>query len=176
MNLANKLTVIRIMLIPVFIVLLLKGYNYVAGAVFIVASVTDMLDGYIARKYDMISNFGKIMDPLADKLLVTSALLCLVELGDIKAWMVIVILFREFLITGLRSVAAGEGVIIAAGLSGKIKTVIQMVALAVIILKDWPFSYFTDFPVGLALLWLAVIVTLYSGAEYLYKSKDLIKK
>lgn len=176
MNLANKLTVLRIMLIPVFIVLLLKGFCYWSGIIFIVASLTDMLDGYIARKHDLISNFGKIMDPLADKLLVTSAMICLVQLGDIKAWMVIVILAREFLITGLRSVAAGEGIIIAAGLWGKIKTMIQMVALALIILRDWPFSYFTDFPVGLALLWLAVIVTVYSGLDYIYKNRKIFTK
>ena len=176
MNLANKLTVIRIMLIPLFIVLLLKGYYYWAGVIFIIASVTDFFDGYIARKYDLISNFGKIMDPLADKLLVTSAMICLVQLGNIKAWMVIVILAREFLITGLRAVAAGEGVIIAAGFSGKLKTVFQMVALTVLILRDWPFSYFTDFPVGMALLWLAVIITIYSGVEYIYKSREIFTK
>lgn len=176
MNLPNKLTVLRIMLIPVFIVLLLNRYYYASGIIFIVASLTDMLDGHIARKYDLISNFGKIMDPLADKLLVTSAMLCLVQMGEIKAWMVIVILSREFLITGLRSVAAGEGIIIAAGMSGKIKTVLQMVSLSIILLKDWPFSYFTDFPVGMSLFWIAVAVTIYSGVEYVYKSRKIFIK
>ncbi len=176
MNLPNKLTILRIMSIPVFIVLLLNEFYYSSGIIFIAASLTDMLDGHIARKYDLISNFGKIMDPLADKLLVTSAMLCLVELGQIKAWMVIVILSREFLITGLRAVAAGEGIIIAAGIWGKIKTVLQMVSLSIILLRDWPFTLFTDFPAGMSLLWLAVLVTIYSGAEYVYKSREIFRK
>ncbi|HHX13922.1 MAG TPA: CDP-diacylglycerol--glycerol-3-phosphate 3-phosphatidyltransferase [Clostridiales bacterium] len=176
MNLPNKLTLLRVLVIPFFIVLLMTGHDYMAGILFIAASLTDMLDGYIARKYNLITNFGKIMDPLADKLLVTSALICLVELNRVAGWMVIVILAREFIITGLRSVAAGEGRIIAAGKSGKLKTVLQMVALAVILLKDWPFSIFTDLPIGLSLLWLAVAVTVYSGVEYIVQNRDVFRK
>lgn len=173
MNLPNKLTMLRIILIPFFIILLMKGYYYSSGILFILASITDTLDGHIARKYNLITNFGKIMDPLADKLLVTSAMICLVELGEVAGWMIIVILAREFIITGLRAVAAGEGIIIAAGTSGKIKTVLQMVALSVILLRNWPFSYFTTLPIGHYLLWLAVIVTIYSGVEYIVKNKQV---
>ena len=121
MNLPNKLTMLRIILIPVFIIVLMTGHFYSSAVIFIIASTTDALDGYIARKYNLVTNFGKIMDPLADKLLVFSALICLVELGDVAGWMVIVILTREFTITGLRTVAAAQGIVIAAGWSGKIK-------------------------------------------------------
>lgn len=173
MNLPNKLTLIRILLIPAFIVLLINGYYYTSAILFVIAASTDALDGHIARKYNLITNFGKIMDPLADKLLVTSALICLVELGDIPGWMVIVILAREFTITGLRAVAAGEGVVIAAGKSGKIKTVLQMTALTVLLLKNWPFSIFTALPIGDYLLWAAVIMTIYSGAEYIIENRKI---
>ena len=175
MNLPNKLTILRILLIPVFIVLLMKEYYYASGILFILASITDTLDGHIARKYNLITNFGKIMDPLADKLLVTSAMICLVELGEVAGWMVIVILAREFIITGLRAVAAGEGIIIAAGNSGKIKTVLQMVSLSIILVRNWPFSMFTDLPIGIYLLWIAVIATVYSGIEYIVKNKQVFK-
>ncbi len=173
MNLPNKLTILRILLIPVFMVILLQGYYYASAAVFIVAALTDLLDGYLARRYDLITNFGKIMDPLADKLLVTSAMICLVELGNIPGWAVVIILAREFIITGLRAVAAGEGLVIAAGKSGKIKTVLQMAALAVLLLKDWPFSLFTEYPVGYWILLAAVVMTLYSGAEYIIDNRRI---
>ncbi len=176
MNLPNKLTLLRILLIPVFIIFLMNGYYYISGILFILASVTDMLDGYIARKYNLITNFGKIMDPLADKLLVSSAMICLVELGEIAGWMIIVILAREFIITGLRAVAAGEGIIIAAGTSGKVKTILQMVALSLILLRNWPFSYFTNLAVGHWILWLALVVTVYSGLEYIVKNRIVFKK
>lgn len=176
MNLPNKITLLRIVLIPAFIALLLNGYYYASGILFIFAAATDALDGYIARKYHLITNFGKIMDPLSDKLLVTSALICLVEMGEVAGWMVIVILGREFIVTGLRAVAAGEGLIIAAGNSGKIKTVLQMLALSIILLKDWPFTLFTDLPIGSYVLWLAVIMTLYSGAEYIVKNNQVFRR
>ena len=115
------------------------------------------------------------MDPLADKLLVTSAMICLVELGEVAGWMVIVILAREFVITGLRAVAAGEGVIIAAGKSGKIKTVFQMLAISIILLRNWPFSMVTDLPIGDYLLWIAVAATVYSGVEYIVQNKHIFK-
>jgi CDP-diacylglycerol--glycerol-3-phosphate 3-phosphatidyltransferase len=174
MNLPNTLTLIRIALIPVFIVFLLNDRSYVAAVVFIVAALTDALDGYLARKMDLITNFGKLMDPLADKLLVVSALVCLTELGEIAGWMVIVILAREFMITGLRSVAAGEGVIIAAGMAGKLKTVSQMAAIVLILLRNWPFVY-VGFPFDRVMLWIAVALTVYSGVEYMIKNRSVFK-
>ena len=173
MNLPNKLTLLRIILIPVFIVVLMRESYFASAGIFIAASATDALDGHIARKYNLITNFGKIMDPLADKLLVTSALVCLVELSQVPGWMVIVILAREFIITGLRAVAAGDGVIIAAGKSGKLKTVLQMTALAIILLQNWPFALFTDLDVGRIVLWAAVVMTIYSGVEYIVKNKKV---
>ncbi|MDR2157027.1 MAG: CDP-diacylglycerol--glycerol-3-phosphate 3-phosphatidyltransferase [Clostridiales Family XIII bacterium] len=170
MNLPNTLTLVRIALIPVFVVLLLSGYAKAAAAVFIVASLTDALDGYIARKKNLITNFGKLMDPLADKLLVVSALVCLTELNEIAGWMLIVILAREFMITGLRSVAAGEGIVIAAGVTGKLKTIFQMVAVIALLLGNWPFAY-VGFPFDRVMLWLAVILTVYSGVEYMIRNR-----
>ncbi|MEG1930568.1 MAG: CDP-diacylglycerol--glycerol-3-phosphate 3-phosphatidyltransferase [Anaerovorax sp.] len=170
MNLPNQLTMLRIILIPVFIVVLMLGHYYWAAAIFVVAAATDALDGHIARKYNLITNFGKLMDPLADKLLVVSALVCLVELGDIQAWIVIVILAREFTITALRSVAASEGIVIAAGKSGKLKTVFQMVAITAILLKNWPFALI-GVPFATIMLWCALILTIYSGIEYMIKNK-----
>jgi CDP-diacylglycerol--glycerol-3-phosphate 3-phosphatidyltransferase len=173
-NVPNILTILRVALIPVFIVLLMNGHSYSAAIVFIAASLTDMLDGKIARKYDLVTNFGKLMDPLADKLLVVSALVCLTQLGEIAGWMVIVILAREFTITGLRSVAASEGIVIAAGFSGKLKTVFQMVAISCLLLQNWPFSYL-DLPVRIdhILLWIAVALTIYSGVEYIVQNRRL---
>lgn len=172
MNLPNKLTVARMVAVPIFIVVLMYGYYYAAAIIFILASFTDMLDGKIARKYNLVTNFGKIMDPLADKLLVMSALVCLVELGDVPAWMVIAILAREFTVTGLRTVAASQGIVIAAGMSGKIKTVTQMVAVTLILLKNWPFTYF-NVPVADIMLWISVIMTIYSGIEYIVQNRQV---
>ena len=126
MNLPNKLTLLRIFLVPVFVSLMLFGYPLAGLAVFIAASLTDLLDGQIARKYNLVTVFGKLMDPLADKILVMSAMLLLVQFGYTPAWVVIIILAREFLVTSLRLIAAGEGVVIAADIWGKIKTVAQM--------------------------------------------------
>ena len=139
-NLPNQLTIARIFAIPALIVLLMTGYHAAAAILFVLAAFTDMLDGKIARKYNLVTNFGKLMDPLADKLLTMSAFICFVGLGDVPAWMVIVILGREFIITGMRQVAAAEGIVIAAGWSGKIKTVCQMIAVPLIMLHNWPFS------------------------------------
>ena len=174
MNLPNKLTMGRMLAIPVFIVVLMLGYYYAAAVIFILAAFTDMADGMIARKYDLITNFGKIMDPLADKLLVISALICLVELGDVQGWMVIVILAREFTVTGLRISAAAAGTVIAADISGKIKTVLQMVAVAALLLKNWPFSLI-GLPFAEIMLWAAVIMTVVSGVEYIIKNKRFFK-
>jgi len=171
-NLPNKLTVGRMLAAPVFIVVLMLGYYYASAVIFILASLTDMLDGMIARKYNLVTNFGKIMDPLADKLLVVSALVCLVELGDVSGWMVIVILAREFTVTGLRTVAAAEGVVIAAGTTGKIKTILQMIAVPALLLKNWPF-HLIGLPFDQIMLWAAVLMTVVSGVEYIIKNRQV---
>jgi CDP-diacylglycerol--glycerol-3-phosphate 3-phosphatidyltransferase len=172
MNLPNKLTLLRIALIPIFIVVLMNGYYTASAFIFIIASLTDALDGYIARKHHLITNFGKIMDPLADKLLVTAAFVCLVQLGDVAAWMVIVILARELTITGLRAVAASEGIVIAAANSGKLKTVLQMLAVIALLFQNYPFSLW-QIPFADLVLWAAVIMTIVSGAEYIIKNKQI---
>ena len=174
MNLPNKLTTIRMILVPVFIVLYLLGYHLAALAVFAAASFTDYLDGHLARKHNLVTDYGKIMDPLADKLLVTSALVCMVQTAVVPAWMVIVILAREFAITGLRAVAAGEGRVIAAAWSGKIKTVTQMIAVIFLLLDNWPFRLI-GIPFAQIMLWVAVIMTIYSGCEYIYKNRELFR-
>lgn len=174
MNLPNKLTMGRIFAIPVFIVVFLLDYRYAAAVIFILAALTDMLDGHIARKNNLVTNFGKLMDPLADKLLVMSALICLSQVGDVPGWMVIVILGREFIITGMRQVAAAQGVVIAAGTTGKIKTITQMIAIPLLILENWPFSLFSfDLPMDQIFLWIALVMTVVSGTEYIVKNKKL---
>ncbi len=175
MNIPNQLTMARIVLIPIFIIVYLLGYNVWATVIFIVAAATDALDGYLARKWKLVSNFGKIMDPLADKLLVMAALVCMVELGVVAGWMVIVILGREFLISGFRAVAAAQGIVIAAGMTGKIKTVLQMVAIPLLLLENWPFSMFTTVPVDQIVMWAAVGMTIISGAEYIIKNVKVFK-
>jgi len=172
LNLPNKLTVGRMLAVPVLIAALMLGHYYLSAVIFILAALTDMIDGMIARKYGLITNFGKIMDPLADKLLVISALVCLVELGDVAGWMVIVILAREFIVTGLRTVAAASGLVIAAGSTGKIKTVLQMIAVAALLLKNWPF-YYIGVPFAQIMLWAAVIMTVISGIEYIITNKQV---
>jgi len=175
MNLPNKLTMGRICAIPIFIIVLKSGFYYASAVIFVLASITDMLDGMIARKYGLVTNFGKIMDPLADKLLVVSALVCLVESGDVAGWMLIVVLAREFTVTGLRAVAAADGSVIAAGTTGKIKTILQMIAVTALLLRNWPFCY-VNFPFAAIMLWAAVIMTLVSGIEYLIKNKQVFSK
>lgn len=169
MNLPNKLTIGRVILVPVFVFLYLKGETTAALAVFLAASFTDYLDGYLARKHDLITNFGKIMDPLADKVLVYSAFSCMVENGIVPSWMLIVILAREFTVAGMRTVAASEGIVIAAGTTGKIKTVLQMIAVPLLILNspDWLAAAASLF------LWASVIMTVVSGAEYIYKNRNI---
>lgn len=177
MNLPNKLTMGRIFAIPLFIVVLMMDYRVAATVIFIAAAFTDMLDGKIARKYNLVTNFGKLMDPLADKLLTMSAFLCLVELGQMPAWMAIVILGRELTITGMRQVAAAEGIVIAAGWSGKIKTVLQMVAIPLLLLNNWPCDpYFNNFPLDTIVLWAAVIMTIVSGCEYIMKNRQVFSQ
>ena len=174
MNLPNKLTMLRILLIPVFMLFLLLGHSYIAAVVFIVASVTDTLDGQIARRYNLVTNFGKIMDPLADKLLVFSAFLCMIQLGIVPAWMVVIILARELLIVSLRAVAAAQGTVIAASWWGKTKTVSQMAAVVLLLLKNWPFGP-DGFPLATIVLWVAVILTIVSGVDYIIKNKEVFR-
>jgi len=170
MNLPNKLTLFRVVLIPFFVFFLLAPYfeeygNYIAVAIFIVASITDFLDGKIARKYNLVTNFGKFMDPLADKLLVCSALICLIQLGQLPAWIVIIIISREFIISGFRLVAADNGIVIAASYWGKFKTVFQMTAVILLIFNIPALSLLTDI-----VLWIAVILTVVSLADYVAKN------
>lgn len=182
MNLPNTLTLIRIIMIPIFLVVLLvrtpdgaayfSAQDYIAAAIFIIASATDGIDGYIARKYKLVTNLGKFLDPLADKLLVSAALIALVELNTIPAWIVWVILAREFAITGIRAIAAADGVVIAASKLGKWKTVSQILAISLLLLKDWPFTYL-NIHLGQPLLYIALALTIISGADYIMKSKKL---
>ncbi len=174
MNLPNKLTTLRIVLIPFFMVFLMFGFTWVAAVIFIVASFTDFLDGYLARKWNLVSNFGKIMDPLADKLLVMAALICLVELGQLAGWMAAVILARELLIVSLRAVAAAEGIVIAASKWGKAKTVSQMVAIILLIIQNFPFGP-EGFPLAMIIMWIAVVLTVISGVDYIIKNLDVFK-
>ena len=177
MNLPNKLTIMRVILIPFFVFFLLSPYfpaygNYIAVAIFIVASLTDMLDGKIARKYNLVTNFGKFMDPLADKLLVCSAMICLIELDRLAAWIVIVIIAREFIISGFRLVASDNGVVIAASYWGKFKTTFQMLMIIVLIL-DIQMPFFQI--LGTVLTYVALILTVVSLIDYIVKNKDVLK-
>ena len=175
MNLPNKLTVLRVLLIPFFVVALLwehgesQTMRYVAATIFIVASLTDLLDGKIARKYNLVTNFGKFMDPLADKLLVCSALICLIELRQLPAWMVIVIISREFIISGFRLVASDNGVVIAASYWGKFKTTFQMIAVILLIIRNPVLSRVTDI-----FVWVAVALTVLSLVDYLAKNHKVL--
>lgn len=176
MNLANKITLLRIFMIPVFLVFMLADFAYhmeAALAVFILASLTDKLDGHLARKYNMITDFGKFMDPLADKLLVTGAFLVLIQLGRIEAWIVFVILAREFAVTGLRSLAAAQDVIIAASNYGKMKTVTQIVAIVILLLDNYPFSL-VGFPMDTVMVYATLVITILSGLDYFIKNKRVI--
>lgn len=178
MNLPNKLTIFRVILIPFFVFFLLAPYfegygNYIAVAIFILASLTDLLDGKIARKYHLVTDFGKFMDPLADKLLVCAAMICLVESGQLPAWIVIVIISREFIISGFRLVASDNGVVIAASYWGKFKTTFQMLMIIVLIL-DIPNTFFEI--LGLVLTYIALILTIISLIDYLVKNKAVLKE
>ncbi|MCM1040614.1 MAG: CDP-diacylglycerol--glycerol-3-phosphate 3-phosphatidyltransferase [Ruminococcus sp.] len=174
MNLPNKLTMFRVILIPFFVLFMLVEITnvdkWIALAVFIIASLTDLLDGKIARKYNLVTNFGKFMDPLADKLLVCSALICLVELAKIPAWMVIIIIAREFIISGFRLIAADNGVVIAASYWGKFKTTFQMVMICLLIADIAAINIITN-----VITWIALILTVISLIDYLVKNKDVMK-
>lgn len=169
MNLANKLTLLRIFLIPVFMFFFLIRIpygQYIATGVFIIAASTDGLDGYIARKRKQITNFGKLMDPLADKLLITAALIVLVELRLLAGWIAFVIIGREFFVTGLRTIAAVEGVVIAASKLGKIKTATQIIAIIALLL---------NISFGKYLMYLAVFFTLWSGLDYYLNARKNLR-
>lgn len=175
MNLPNKLTTLRVIMIPFFVFFLLwqngenRTFRMIALVLFIIASLTDLLDGKIARKYNLVTNFGKFMDPLADKLLVCSALICLIELNALPAWMVIVIISREFIISGFRLIASDNGVVIAASYWGKFKTTFQMVSVVLLILDIPALAFVTTICV-----WIALLLTIVSLVDYIYKNHKIL--
>ena len=185
MNIPNKITVSRILLIPIFVIVILFDFgwgnmtflgaempvnHFVAGLIFIIASCTDWVDGYYARKFNLVTNLGKFLDPLADKLLVAAAFIVLVELGMAPSWIVIIILSREFAGTGLRAGLAGEGEIVAASQLGKIKTWAQIVAISSLILHNTIFAPL-NIPFDMITLYVALIFTVWSGWEYFYLNR-----
>lgn len=175
MNLPNKLTVLRVIMIPFFVVFMLMDITgaankWIALAIFIVASLTDLLDGKIARKYNLVTNFGKFMDPLADKLLVSAAMICMIEKGMLASWIVIIIISREFIISGFRLVASDGGIVIAASYWGKFKTVFQMMMIIVLIMD---LGGVFDI-IGKALVWIALALTIVSLIDYVIKNKQVL--
>lgn len=188
MNLANRITLVRIFLVPVVMFFLLVKYRFgyftigsismtynelIAALVFILAASTDGLDGYIARKHKIVTNLGKFLDPLADKLLISAALISLVEMQRLEAWIAIVIISREFAVTGLRMVAAAEGQVIAASKLGKVKTWIQIVAIVALMIRNFPFEHI-GFPFATIAMWAMVLITIYSGYDYFSKNRNVI--
>ena len=201
MNLPNKITLSRIFMVPVFMLfvipipawiinipllsffrrfmVLFNNFvmvygNYIAAGVFIMLASTDAVDGYIARKQKMVTKIGIFLDPIADKLLVTAALIALLERGELTGWAAMIIIGREFIVTGLRLVLAGEGVVVAASKWGKIKTVTQMVAIVLSLVKNFPLNFLVDFPFDRVAMFLAVVVTVYSLYDYLKKNIHII--
>lgn len=201
MNLPNKITISRILTIPLFLLfiiplpeslihckllyfiqpqlILFNNFvnsfgHYISAIIFIIAASTDGVDGYIARKHKLVTNLGKFLDPIADKLLITAAIVALVQRGDLNTWFAVVILAREFAVTGLRLIAASEGIVIAASKLGKLKTVSQIVAVTLMVLKNFPFNLFTDIPFDKYAIFIAVIITIYSGYDYFAKNKDVL--
>ena len=175
MNLPNKLTVLRVLMVPFFVLFMLTDLGGVANkwialAIFVVASLTDLLDGKIARKYNLVTNFGKFMDPLADKLLVCSAMICLIEKGRLAAWIVIVIIAREFIISGFRLVASDNGIVIAASYWGKFKTVFQM-AMVIVLIMDLGGAFDV---IGQALIWISLALTIISLIDYVAKNIQVL--
>lgn len=177
MNLANKLTLSRVVMIPVFLVVLLGGFfepslsRIIATVIFILASITDFLDGYIARSRNMVTNFGKFMDPLADKLLVVAALIVMVELKDISAWIVVAIVSREFIITGFRTIAVEQNIVIAASWWGKVKTVSQMIMIIVVLSGFLAQGHI----ISQVLIYLSTFFTVMSGVDYVAKNLSVLK-
>jgi CDP-diacylglycerol---glycerol-3-phosphate 3-phosphatidyltransferase len=201
MNLPNKLTISRIFLVPIFMVFIIplppwmltteylafirpqlsEANNFIhlygksiAAVFYIIASSTDGVDGYIARKRKQVTTLGKFLDPIADKLLVTAALIALLQLGEVTGWAAMIIIGREFAVTGLRLVAAGEGVIIAAGKLGKIKMVTQTIAITITLLDNYPLSLITDFPFDIYAMFIASVITVWSGVDYIVKNIKVI--
>ncbi|MCR5388917.1 MAG: CDP-diacylglycerol--glycerol-3-phosphate 3-phosphatidyltransferase [Lachnospiraceae bacterium] len=177
MNLPNRLTLLRVIMIPFFVFFILTSFvpysNIIAVAIFIIASLTDLLDGKIARKYNLVTNFGKFMDPLADKLLVCSALICLCDMGLLASWIVIIIISREFIISGFRLIASDNGLVIAASMWGKFKTTFQMIMIIVLALQiNNPVFYW----LGQILIYVSLILTVVSLIDYLAKNKDVLKE
>ncbi len=187
MNLPNKLTIFRMILIVPFVILLLGNFqqwnwftaifggiseyvDYIALTIFIIASLTDLIDGKIARKYNLVTNFGKFMDPLADKLLVSAAMVALVEMGRIPSWVVIIIISREFIISGFRTIASDNGVVIAASYWGKFKTTFQMIMVCLMIANIEALAVLTTI-----IMWISLVLTVVSLVDYLWKNKDVMK-
>ncbi len=177
MNLANRITMARIVLVPVLLLILsvkVKYGPFLAAGVFILAASTDGLDGYFARKRNQVTRLGKFMDPLADKLLISAALISLVELDKISAWVAFVIIGREFAVTGLRAIAAADGVIISASKLGKAKTISQIVAIVFLFIHDFPFNLW-NIPFGKLAMGVAVFFTVWSGLDYFRRARHLLK-
>ncbi|MFV0464841.1 MAG: CDP-diacylglycerol--glycerol-3-phosphate 3-phosphatidyltransferase [Lachnospiraceae bacterium] len=178
MNLPNKLTIIRVLMIPFFVFFLLyeplgNTGRYISLAIFIVASLTDLADGKIARKYNLVTNFGKFMDPLADKLLVSAAMICLIETGQLASWIVIIIISREFIISGFRLIASDNGIVIAASQWGKFKTTFQMVMIILLIL-NLSFTAYVIFTQ--IIVYIALALTIISLIDYIAKNKNVLKE
>ncbi|MBP1913589.1 CDP-diacylglycerol--glycerol-3-phosphate 3-phosphatidyltransferase [Lederbergia galactosidilyticus] len=188
MNLPNKITVSRILLIPVFLIFMLVPFRWgiiqlpgteielshlIGALIFIIAAVTDWVDGYFARKYELVTTLGKFLDPLADKLLVSAALIVLVEMQLAPSWIVIIIISREFAVTGLRLVLAGSGEVVAANMLGKIKTWTQIIAISALLLNNIFFEAI-GIPFALIALWIAMFFTIWSGYEYFHKNRKAL--
>ena len=176
MNLPNKLTMLRIILVPVFVFLLLcpifgEANKWIVLAIFCIACFTDFLDGKIARKYDLITDFGKFMDPLADKLLVCSALICLIDLGKLPSWFVVIVIARELVVSGLRLIAVDNGIVIAASWWGKFKTAFQMTLIILLLIDLDAFKAIT-----ILVFWITLALTLVSMVDYLWKNRSVVSQ